>query len=86
MPHYSQYICSICGDEFEDKSKLVRKKVDFVVLGGRTLASRTVAWLCVDKCMKADTDFNRQPFDTPGMKSAPLQRVRAAREKANGQG
>jgi hypothetical protein len=86
VPHYSKYTCSECGDEFKDKSKLVRKRVDFVVLGGRTLVSRTVSWLCIDKCMKKDADYNRKPFDAPGMRSPSLERVRAARESANGKG
>jgi hypothetical protein len=81
MPHYSSYKCSCCGKEFANNSDLVRKKVDFIVLGGGpTVASRTVAWICRAECLPKDPDFQRKAFDAPGMKSPARERVRNAQK------
>lgn len=87
MPHYSKYKCSVCGAVC-DRADLACKRVNFQDLGAgsRVIRSRTVSWLCKDKCLELDPDYLRPAFDTPGMKSGPLERVRAAREKTSGQG
>ncbi len=82
MPHYSDYKCSECGDKVPDGTHLLAKKVDFKEVGGRVVRSRTVAWLCKAKCAPLDPDYNRPAFKAPGMKSAPLERVRNARGEA----
>ena len=87
MPHYTEYQCSVCGD-VRERADLACKRVNFQDLGpgSRVIRSRTVAWVCKDKCMKIDPDYQRPAFDAPGMKSGALQRVRAAKEKINGEG
>jgi len=59
------YRCSECGwgGRPEDRELLTVKKVYFneMGMGGRTLKSRVVGWLCPD-CVTKDTDFNRPAF------------------------
>lgn len=67
------------------REELVRKKVDFITLGPsrKMVASRTLSWLC-NTCLERDEHYNLEPFkSSPGMKSEPLEQVRAAR-KAEG--
>lgn len=87
MPHYSKYQCTECGEEV-GRGNLIRKKVDFVEMGligrpGRTIRSRTTKWLCKAKCLLIDADYNIQPQAAPGMRSEPLERVRAAQGRAS---
>lgn len=62
----------------------MRKKVDFITLGTprKVVVSRTLDWLCQD-CLQKDEHFNLEAFQSPGMKSEPLEQVRAA-QKAEG--
>lgn len=66
MPRETDYVCSRCHTE-TDRELLTVKKVSFVEMGvgGRTLQSRVVAWLC-PSCVKEDPDWNREPFTGPG--------------------
>lgn len=79
MAHDREYKCTICGaapglSETESRDLLTVKKVSFLEmgLGGRTLRSRVVGWLC-PRCVKADPDYQREPFAVPG--DTPAQRV-----------
>lgn len=68
----------------------MRKKVDFVTLGGsgrraKTVRSRTTDWLCPG-CLAKDPAWNLEKYNTPGMQSEALNRVRAAQERENGNG
>ena len=85
MPHYTQYKCSECEREFPNGTGLVRKKIDFqeIGAGGRTIRSRVKAWLCKDKCMPADPDFNLPAFRAPGSQSPALERVRKAQSRGD---
>ena len=84
IPHYSNYKCSECGAT-PPRADLLRKKVDFITLGSprKVEVSRTLAWLCRD-CLRLDEHYNLEPFQSPGMKSAPLEEVRAAQKAENG--
>jgi hypothetical protein len=66
---------------------LTVKKAVFTAMGagGKTLRSRTTAYLC-NECLPKDEDYQREAFTgAPGMKSEPLERVRAAQRKAEGE-
>lgn len=79
MPHYTDYRCTVCGLECE-RDVLVVKKINFAAMGagGKVVRSRTKAWLC-DTCLPKDPDWNAEPYSSaPGLKSAALERVRAA--------
>lgn len=81
MPGYTDYICSACGRETL-RDLLVAKKISFTGLGSgaKTIRTRTVAWVC-DECIEVDVDWNRPAYSgAPGMKSAALERVRAAED------
>lgn len=86
MPHYTQYKCAEpplgCGRETL-RDLLTVMKVVFTEMGqgGKILRSRTVGWLC-DECVEKNDYWNLQAFTSaPGMKSEPLERVRAAQRK-----
>lgn len=67
MANEPDYICSNCHQEI-DRELLTVVKVSFneMGVGGRTLRSRVIAWLC-PKCLKENPHWNRVPFqDTPG--------------------
>ena len=84
MPHFSDYKCSACQRETL-RNLLIAVKVQFTPLGpgARVLRSRTISWLC-NECIEENEYWNLPAFSgAPGMKSAPLERVRAA--EANGQ-
>lgn len=80
-PHYSDYKCTKCG-KITLRDILVVKSVVFKNMGAgaNTLKSTTTEWLC-DECLELDEDYQRPPFRSPGMKSTPLERVRAAEAK-----
>lgn len=77
MPHYTDYRCSVCC-QITLKSLLVVKKAVFQPLGSgaKIIKSRTISWLC-NECVEKDEDYQREAFDAPGHKSAPLERVRS---------
>jgi hypothetical protein len=65
------YRCSQCG-ELEEREELVVKKAVFRGMGedGKTMRSRTVAWLC-PLCREADPDWNAPKFtSSPGFADA----------------
>lgn len=72
-----QYTCSSCGREV-GRGNLKTKRVQFkeMGVGGQTVLTRTVAWLCIipaddggPSCLEADPDWSRKAFvDSPGMK------------------
>jgi ribosomal protein L37AE/L43A len=79
MPHFSDYKCTKCNRETL-KQLLMAVKVQFTGLGAgaKVVRSRTIAWLC-DECLEEDAYWNMPAYSSaPGMKSAPLERVRAA--------
>lgn len=79
MPHYSEYRCSVCGQETL-KELLVVKAVVFKTMGSgpRLIRSRTKAWIC-DVCLPKDSDYNSESFaSAPGMKSSAKERVEEA--------
>lgn len=83
MPHYSEYRCGTCG-QITLRELLTVKKVVFTELGSgaKIVKSRTVGWLC-NECIEKDPDFQIEKFQTaPDHKSAALERVRAAENRA----
>jgi hypothetical protein len=79
MPHFSDYKCTDCQRETL-KALLTAVKVQFTGLGAgaKVIRSRTIAWLC-DECLCKNVHWNLPAYSgAPGMKSAPLERVRAA--------
>lgn len=86
MPHYTEYACTRCKKKCE-RDVLVAKKVSFSALGpgGKVIRSRTTDWLC-DECLPLDEHWNIQPYSgAPGLKSDPLERVRAAQSHSTGE-
>lgn len=68
----ADYRCTRCGqrpapEETKARDLLTVKKVSFLEMGmgGRTLRSRVVDWLC-PACVAKDEDYNREPFVAPG--------------------
>lgn len=67
------YRCTRCGTkpgggtDVEARELLTVKKVSFneMGIGGRTLRSRVVDWLCPE-CVRSDPDYNREKFVAPG--------------------
>lgn len=83
MPHYTRYECSVCN-RVSLRELLIAKKVVFSALGpgGKTVRSRTIKWLCTD-CLPKDEHWNIEPYSgAPGLKSEPLERVRAAESRS----
>lgn len=79
MPHFSDYKCTECNRETL-RGLLTAVRVQFTPLGpgAKVLRSRTIAWLC-DECRETNDYWNLPAWSgAPGMKSAPLERVRAA--------
>lgn len=82
MPHYTEYLCTNCG-QYTERELLTVKKVVFTEMGsgGKVLKSRTIGWLCND-CIEDDEHYNLDAYTTaPGLKSPGLERVRAAERK-----
>lgn len=62
------YECTNCGTQ-TDRSDLMVKRAVFKTIGeyGKTVRSRTTAWLC-PACLKADTDWNMKKLSSaPGL-------------------
>lgn len=86
IPHYTEYKCTVCNRETL-RELLTAKKVVFSVMGagGKVLRSRTIGHLC-NECIEKDEHYNLEAFKSaPGMKSEPLERVRAIQAKAAGE-
>lgn len=78
MPAYSEDRCTVCGD-ITSKELLTIKRVSFAnrTTPQRVKRSRTVHWLC-EGCLEKDPDWHREAWKgSPGMTSAPLERVRS---------
>lgn len=85
MPHYTDYRCMSCGRETL-RELLTVKKVVFAAMGagGKIVKSRTLGYLC-DECIKNDPEYQLEAYKSaPGMKSEPLERVRAMKAKSRG--
>lgn len=84
MPGYSDYRCGVCGEETL-RELLAVKEISYKRMGrgGKVIQSRVVKWICITNCMPKDPDFNVPPYKSaPGMKSPPLERVKAAQAAA----
>ena len=72
MPQTQTYTCGKCGN-VRNRDDLLAKKVSYLTLGskGRTIRSRTVAWICLE-CLAngKDPDFMIEAYDSPGMRRA----------------
>ena len=66
------YECTKCGLETE-RDLLTVKKIAFLEMGvgGRTIKTRVVAWLC-PRCVASDPDFLLEKFKAPGSKRVPV--------------
>lgn len=71
MANNPDYKCTQCGKPTE-RDLLTVKKVVFLEmgLGGRTIRSRVVAWLCPYD-IKQDDDWNREKFLAPAQVALP---------------
>jgi hypothetical protein len=75
MPFYTNYACTVCEKPFP-KELLVSKTVVFSPVGvRRILKSRVTKFLCPE-CLEIDTEYNLEPFHSPGTKSVGLERIR----------
>lgn len=65
MPHTPDYRCTRCGRD-ETKDRLTALKVSFLRMGigGRTLKSRVIAWLCPG-CLGKDKVYNSPEHSGP---------------------
>ena len=57
------YRCAKCGEDTL-RDNLVVKRVQFREMGqgGKVLITRTLLWLCRDKCLVEDPDWSRPAF------------------------
>lgn len=81
MAFEGEYECTNCG-KVEERELLAVKKVSFheIGVGGGTLRSRTVAWLC-PLCVARDEHWTRDEYNSPGMKGAARNKARTRKRK-----
>lgn len=76
------YRCDRCGVRYKSRDDLIVVRKEWREMGdprvtgrGKVLRSRVVEWICKERCLPTDPDFNSAPFRrTPGFRHTKLSR------------